>query len=406
MFFFYLIGNLPKIIYETIFLKKKRKNLLDRLGMRPIPKAPSDKKVFWVHGVSVGEIKASLPLLKKIKENYPDTYIIVSTLTETGNLAANRFLHAFADKILFLPFDFSFVTKRYFQALKPDYVFIIETDFWYHFLKTAKKFGAKVFLISGKISERSYKRFKALSFFTKRLFVHIDKFIVQNDRYLQMFLGLNIPKEKLFVGGNLKYLLPKEEITTEELEELENAFLLKGSWVITLASTHFPEEKMLLEKLLKIQGPVKIFLAPRHPERCREIQSLLQSLQISYSLFSQSRGNAEDRVILIDQMGKLPLCFSLSQKVIVGGSFIPKIGGHNILEPTLYGRYVLFGPYMGTQEDLLHTVLERKIGKQVSLEELSEAITETPQHLSVEDRGADCKEIFFDSLTFLNIGLK
>ena len=163
---------------------------------------------------------------------------------------------------------------------------------------------------------------------------------------------------------------------------------------------------MLLKKLLKLQGSTKILLAPRHPERCKEIEKLLQSLGVSYSLFSQNKAKVEDRVIIIDQMGKLPLCFSISQRVIMGGSFVPKLGGHNILEPTLYGRYVLFGPYMTAQKDLLHSVLERKMGKQISLEQLPEAIEKTPSNLLLGREEDGFKKIFSDSLAFLNIGLK
>ncbi len=372
----FLVGllALPKLLLDAWRHGKYRKSIKERLGMHLPSLSKGEHPLIWIHTVSVGETRAVIPLFYEIKKAYPLAKVIISTTTETGQLEARRSMKE-ADAHFFLPLDFSFLSKKVVNKYQPDMLILVESDFWYHLLKYTKKRGGKVVLVNGKISERSFKRFKIFSFLAKRLFSLFDLFCVQSPLYANRFFALGVPKEKIHSTGNLKFDQSAKGLNPNEIAAWKDSLGIKeDDLVLTIGSTHDPEEEELLLALKPLWEKIphlKVLIVPRHPERFIKVAKLLQDKGIPFISYSEKeKKTTEEKVILIDAMGLLNICYQLADVAIVAGSFTDKVGGHNIFEPVNFSTPVLFGPHMHTQQDLVSLVLEAKAGLQVTLETL------------------------------------
>jgi len=364
----------PKLLWQTIFHGKYRKSFLSRFQGK-MPERGSDGPVIWLHAVSVGETKALSTLAPHIRKAHSDAFILVSTVTETGQEEAKRLISD-ADAFCYLPLDFSWVIRRFVKRLKPDLLVLVEGDFWYNLLKEVKKSGGSIALVNGKVSEKSFKRYLVLKSFSQMLFQKIDRFCVQSEEYLKRFLKLGIDPDKITVIGNLKYDIPEPDVSEENKQAWKDKLgIQQGDLVLTVGSTHENEEELLLRALKPFWNKyenLKLLLVPRHPERFRKVEKIVEQDGIpfeNYSTLAQSKGN--EKIILIDEMGVLPHCYRVSDLSIVGGSFIQGVGGHDIFEPAKMGIPVLFGPYMNNQRELSRHLTKSGVGKQVSIGELS-----------------------------------
>jgi 3-deoxy-D-manno-octulosonic-acid transferase len=329
----------------------------------PIPNSQG-KEVIWIHAVSVGETKSVKSLFHELKKLYPKAFFLVTTTTLTGQEEAKRSLKE-ADAFRFLPLDIGFNVRRWAKKLRPKLFILVESDFWPSLLRHLKRVGCTNILVSGKLSEKSAKRFKIFSYFSRKLFSLFDLLLVQNEEHRQRFLPLVPDPSRIEVTGNLKL-----DATPLDVQRLTLLDVPEPS--ITISCTHAPEEEWLLDLLPK---HLFIFLAPRHPERFDEVAKLLDRKGISYfrwSRFNERRGG--ERVLLVDAMGQLPICYRSSRLCVVGGSFIDSVGGHNVFEPCLYGIPAFFGPHTYSQNELVSRVLSAGAGAQTTLEELPRAI--------------------------------
>lgn len=329
-----------------IFLKKRK--LPPNLFGGKLPSTIDGSFVIWIHAVSLGETKAASSLIPHIKETYPDSTLIVTSITSTGHEAAKSCIPE-ADHYFFLPLDISWIMRRFVRAIKPDLLLIVDGDYWYNMLRAVKKLGGKIAVINGKMSERSKNRY---SYF-KRIFAPVDLFCLQNDLYFSRYQTLNIPQAKLHVTGNIKFDIPKPHL---------KPFTLKGEF-ITLASTHEGEEKLILDILLPILPKnITVLVAPRHPHRFSSVKKLLKDYPQAH---------------LIDQMGELPTLYAHSKLAIVGGSFNQDVGGHDIFEPIRFSCPVIFGPYMHKQLELKELVTKAGVGFEANLTTLPAIFMET-----------------------------
>ncbi|MBS4168432.1 3-deoxy-D-manno-octulosonic acid transferase [Parachlamydia sp. AcF125] len=366
---------LPWLFYQVVFKQKYRKSFWKRLGFGFPHIQKGQRPVIWMHAVSVGETKAIAGLAKLFKERFSNPILVISSITEMGHEEAKRSL-PFADHHVYLPFDFSWIIRPIVKKISPDIMVVSETDFWFNFLHQAKQLGAFLALVNGKLSERSLKRYQRLRAFP--LFSLFDLFCVQNRQYQNRFSALNIPTAKLAVTGNLKCGSMQPYLSEEEMVVWRNKLSLTAQdLVLTLGSTHEPEEQQVLERLQPLLHKfpkLKILLVPRHPERCPQVAQLLHQLEIPYARYSQASFNPCARVVLVDAMGVLLKCYQLSHLAVVAGSFTEKVGGHHILEPSYYKVPVLFGPYMHSQREFEALCLERGAGLQVNLETIAQTV--------------------------------
>ncbi|MFA6118925.1 MAG: glycosyltransferase N-terminal domain-containing protein [Parachlamydiales bacterium] len=392
----YFFISIPKTLLDLVLYKKNKPDLLKRFGLKKYSfDLKSKNPVIWIHAVSVGETKAAASLVLKLKREYLNSYILISSVTQAGHEEAKKTLSS-ADDFIFFPFDFSFTMKKVFSNIKPNLIIIMETDIWYNFIKEGKKAGAKIVLVSAKISEKSYRRFSKILFFSKKLFSYFDLILTQNDLYKSRFENF-IAKSKIQTFGNLKLVNFPEVYSQNFLENLKNKINKNNEKLITIASTHHPEEEMIIEKLKDLPN-IKILLAPRHIERSRFVLNQLLKIT-SCCLLSNDAAIDNSKVIIIDKMGLLNSFYQISDLAVVGGSFVNRVGGHNILEPVFVNKVVIFGPFMHSQTELEKIVLDNKCGFKTDIDNLKDKVHEllTDKSLQFEMIG-NCR-IIKDSFT-------
>lgn len=369
---------LPKLAWDCFVYKKYRRSFKERLGLKaPRFSIPANSMKIWVHAVSMGETKAVVPLVQMIRDQYPQAAIFFSSTTETGHDEAKKTMPGLSG-YFFLPIDFSWAVKNITRQLNPDLLILVESEFWYNLVHAVKN----VVLVNGKISELSYKRFRHFSFFAKRLFSRFGLLCLQSQRYASRFASLGIDPAKIVVTGNLKFDQPLQNV--DILKWKQELGITDRDRVITIGSTHAPEEEWILDSLEKIghdYPTLKILLVPRHPERFNAVAELLARKGIAYARFSDHKPKTgNERIILIDAMGILNPCYRVSELAIVGGSFAKHLTGHNIFEPAALGVPVLFGPYMESQKDLVEIVTSACAGQQISIEDLPKVVPQYLQH--------------------------
>lgn len=367
MALFYQIGLIilailffPRALYQRLRYGKYASSWRQRFGWGLPPTPPSDKKKIWVHAVSVGEMKAVMPLIHQLHND--STHWIISCVTETGHAEASHSLKV-PHTLVYMPADFRGTVRRILHLWRPNAILISETDLWFNFLSEAKGMKIPIALVNGKISERSAKRLRWVPFFTYPLLHTISLFCLQDQQYADRFMRLGVDRSKCTVTGNLKWdIAPPPNEDDDKLREEWG--IDPNAFVVVVGSTHHDEEKgilIALKSFVQAHEEVHILIVPRHPERFSSVKSTIAE-------------NGSNQVTLVDRMGVLARLYRIADIVILGGSFVPGIGGHNIIEASQCGVPVLFGPYMENQREMVKHVLEAAAGEQCSLERLSEAV--------------------------------
>ena len=369
----YALYALPKMIYQTMTTGKYRHSLLQRFG-RGFPRiARRVGPVIWVHGVSVGELRAVAPLVRQMKRSLVDATLIVSCTTETGYRDAHAQLPE-VDQIVYLPVDLPYVVRPILKRVKPDYIVLSETDLWYNFLQQARACGAKVLVVNGKLSERSLRRYTAFPSVARRLMGCVDHFCVQSPLYAERFSAIGVKPEQCTVTGNTKLDADGAPLAPEEAQALRARLGARPQDpILVIGSTHEGEEEIFLpvcEGLRAKHPRLKIVLVPRHLERVPAVVKLFGSRELPYALWSESKEAIEQPYILFDVMGKLKECYQVASVAVVAGSFTSKVGGHNLLEPALYGVPAVFGPYVYKQKELASLALSHGCGVQATQQQL------------------------------------
>lgn len=365
----YLILISPKLFLDRILKGKRHPGFLQRVGLK-IPEA--NRPVIWIHAISVGEVKSAQPLFRELKKKEKEAFFLITTTTATGQAEAKRSLSE-ADAFAYLPLDFNWVVRKWVEQLKPKLFLLVESDFWPNLLTALKKHGAKIVLVSGKLSERSARRFQKFPSFSKKLFSHFDLLCLQSEEHYHRFLPLISDPTKLQVTGNLKLDIEPHPVDTAYWKQR----LCIEQPILTISCTHAPEEELLLTALQ--ESGWFLILVPRHPERFEEVAQLLAKKNIPHFRWSHLDGRrGGEKVLLVDAMGQLPICYALSRLALVAGSYVDHIGGHNILEPCLYGTPVIFGPHTHAQADLAARAIQSRAGARVPLESLSAFLQHFP----------------------------
>lgn len=348
---FILTLSIPYFLLRSLIQKDFRIQLLERMGCFPFV---SSNKTIWLHAASVGEISCSIPLLKKIKEEFPKNEIVITTMTRSGNEIARKSFPE-AQRILFFPVDHPLFLRNVIKKIKPMLILIAETELWPNLLMSCQRLEIPVIIFNGRISKKSFPRYNFFKFFFKKLLTSNILFLMQSEEDKERILMIGAQPERTKVIGNLKFDITPSPTWEEKRGEFSKLLMIDEEDLILIAgSTHSGEEEVLLEtyKELKRLFPHLIFiLAPRHLTRINEIEEILKmqsltwvrrtSLMINRNLIEK---NSHD-VILIDTIGELINLYSIASLVFIGGSLVP-VGGHNPIEPLLFKKCVLFGPHM------------------------------------------------------------
>jgi 3-deoxy-D-manno-octulosonic-acid transferase len=358
---------LPRFLLDGFRHGKYVAGFRERLGsVSPIEK--NGRPVAWIHCVSVGETQAARPLVRSIRQRFPESLIAISTITLTGQNLAREVFKLDAARVFYFPFDWPWVVRRTLSAINPDTVLIMETELWPGFLRECKQQQIPVAIVNGRLSEQSFRRYRLIRPFMTRVLSSLSLAIMQTEADGERLRSLGMDASKILVSGNLKFdagtIPPTDSLTREFRERFR---LADDSDLILAASTHSSEEVIILNSFrqvisrieTKTQAKPRLMIAPRHPERFTEVADLLKSSGLRWtrrtSPSDASDGQAE--VVLLDSIGELDSIYPLASIVFVGGS-IAKTGGHNILEPAALGASVITGPHTYNFQSIVETFVK------------------------------------------------
>jgi len=369
----YLVGfliYLPILLWNRVFHKKEI-CFFQRLFFSP--KVTVDGPILWVHAVSVGETVAIAPLVRTFLKNYPSWNVVFSNITYTGHQTAKRIVPE-ARTHLLLPFDFKHSVRRVLKKLTPSLVVLTEGDIWPVFLSEAKRCGAPVVVVNGKISHKSFSRLQRFSWIGEWLYSFVDYFCVQSELFYDRIEALGVPKGHLVVTGNIKADVQIQELPKEDRQQwLDRLGLKVDDELLVVGSTHAPEEVEIVTALLPLLNSkpnFKIAVVPRHPERFVEVYEQVKSLCSDVVRYSEVLGKSGWKVMVVDALGLLCTFYQLSKISIVAGSYVERVGGHNILEPAAVGVPVIVGPYMHSQHSLFTSAQEHEAVISTTIESL------------------------------------
>ena len=331
----------------------------------------------WIHAVSVGEVQAAAALVSALQSRYPDTPLVLTTMTPTGSQQAQDL---FGDTVVhsYVPYDLTSAVRRFFAWARPGLVIIIETELWPNLFRECGRRKIPLVMASARVSARSVRRYRRLVSLFRETLSHGIVIAAQTETDAERFLSLGANPTRIHVTGNIKfdfYIDPEIPSRGSEFRQAHAA----GRPVWIAASTHGEEEQIVLaahHKVLVENGDALLLLVPRHPERFQFVASLLDRAGMSYvTRSSGGRCKPETKVFLGDSMGELTLFYAAADVAFVGGSLTP-VGGHNLLEPAALGMPVLTGPYNFNAADIAELLIDNGSTQVVhDADELADRVT-------------------------------
>ncbi len=351
----------PLLLITILALPKYRKRLPKRLS----PDLPAKRKnantahpTFWIHALSVGEVTSSLPLILGIKEQWPDCEIFMTVTTQSGQATADSLLINHVDHIVAAPLDIKPIIIRYIELIRPDIYIHVETDFWPNLLTMLNRHHIPSILVNGRVSEKSLNSYQRYAFFFTPIFQSFSRLCMQTEQDKQNQIQLGVDIDKVYTLGNLKFDTPVNQRTDpEKIAPL----LPKGKFIIVAGSTHQGEEEIIIDgylRLLALSEKFFLVIVPRNIERSDEIADLARQhgLAVQFRNLPHTPGT---QLLIVNTIGELVNFYSQSEVGFVGGSMVDR-GGHNPLEPALFGVPVLFGKHMEDFSEIAQSLLQCK----------------------------------------------
>ena len=343
----------PVVIYRVIRHKRYRTGWAQRFG-RIIRKDRALKKCIWFHAVSVGEVNSARTVIKKLQNRFPDFEILISTTTDTGFARATA-LFAENLQVFYFPFDLSWIMRRAFRKIRPAICLLMELEVWPNFVRIAQQLNIPVVVVNGRISNKSFARYKKIKPIAKKIFRKVTLVLAQTDEYAQRFKELGCPDEKVIVTGSLKYDTAQITDKIEGADALAAQLNIGDERLWVAGATGNDEEKILLDvyQNLKQQdrfSDLRLAIVPRKPERFNEVAQLIEQTSLPLIRYSQlkdkttSPATDNQAVILGDTMGDLRKFYSLATIIFVGRSLVP-MGGSDMIEAVALRKCTIFGPH-------------------------------------------------------------
>ncbi|MBA3298001.1 MAG: 3-deoxy-D-manno-octulosonic acid transferase [Acidobacteria bacterium] len=369
----------PFLLYQAIRYRKYVASLPQRLGILPVSLNLDADESIWIHAVSVGEVLTARALLPQLRERYPRLRIVLSTTTMSGQQIARNNLQ-YVDEVFFFPFDFGFIVRRTLRLVKPRLFIMMETEIWPNLLRACHEAGVKTMIVNGRISSRSYSRYRLARRFFRPVLAHIDRFCMQSDESARRIIDIGADPARVSVTGSLKF--DSLDIPGASGAAVGGAgsdrgqnrvlryFRISGDRpVVMAASTLKGEEEPVLEAFQRIRATrsnALLIIAPRKPERFDDVERLARRAGWNVARRSELRVDAEPRndVVILDTIGELAQLYQVGTLVFVGGSLVDS-GGHNILEPAVFGKPIVFGPHMQNFAEIAATFLDNGAALQV-----------------------------------------
>ena len=343
----------PWFLYQAIRYRKYIGSLSQRMGYLPVSFNMDGEPSIWIHAVSVGEVLTARPLVRDLRARYPRLRIFLSTTTLAGQGIARRSVHE-VDEVFYFPFDLGLFVRRTLDLVRPKLFIMMETEIWPNLLRECRRRGVKTAIVNGRLSQRSYPRYRLVRGFMRPVLDDVDAFCVQSEESARRFIDLGANPGRVTVTGSLKFdsldLLDRSIQSRARDRVLRYFRIPPGRPVIVAGSTMKGEEAAVLRAFRRVRATLPntlLILAPRHPERADDVEQLCRDEGFKTVRRTELAIDAEPRadVVMLDSIGELATIYQLATVAFVGGSLVAT-GGHNILEPAVFGKPIVFGPHM------------------------------------------------------------
>ncbi len=391
----YILGLLiysPKIVYRMIRQDRYKTGWSQRLGK--IRRRRPDKPCLWLHAVSVGEVNASRTLIAALRDQLPDFEILLTSTTDTGRARALA-LYEKELAVSYFPFDLSCVMARAFSQIRPAAVLLMELEVWPNLAQIALTKGIPVIVINGRLSDKSFPRYRKIKKITRWMFRKVTLVLAQTDEYACRFIDLGCPPSCVRVTGSLKYDTAQTDGAVPGADRLAEQINLGDNPLWVAGGTGPGEEKFILDVFRQLkQDPqfesLRLAVIPRKPERFDEVAALIEQAGlrfIRYSQLKQQDTAAADAppVVLGDTMGDLKKFYALAVVVFVGRTLTP-MGGSDMMEPAALGKCTLFGPHTFNFKQTVRALLDENGAIEVKNEQ--ELLRQTQKCLREPDFAA------------------
>ncbi len=331
----------PFIIIRMAFDSAFRKEILARYrGGRDLPPSPG---CLWVHASSVGEVRAAKLLIQALQKEGEKRPVVLSTFTRSGFELAQK---ESGVPVFRLPFDHPFWLTPLLKKLAPSLLVLIEAELWPSLLRKLKQKKVPILLANGRMSEKSRSNYEKVKPFFLWIAEAVTHFSMRSATDAERLRSLGIDAAKISVTGNVKFDAPGGAQTPAAQDTPDAA-----PWLVC-GSTRPGDEGPILDAVCKLRATLptlNVVIAPRHMERCQEVEQLIADYKVDYERYSNTQGATNGRqgvVLLLDKLGELQSFYAKGTVAFVGGGFNPRFGGHNILEPAGFGLPVVFGQHM------------------------------------------------------------
>ena len=361
----------PWFLYQAIRYRKYIGSVAQRMGYLPVSFNLDGDASIWIHAVSVGEALTARALISDLRERYPNLKLFLSTTTLTGQQIAARLQDV--DAVFFLPFDLPPFVNRTLRLVRPRLFVMMETEIWPNLLHACRRAQVKTMLVNGRISSRSYSRYRLVRPFFRRVLADVDRFCMQSDESARRIVDLGADPARVTVTGSLKFdslESPAAAAGRGEGRVLRYFRIPPARPVFMAASTVKGEESPVLAAFAavrRVHPSTLLIMAPRKPERFGEAEALARAEGLRVVRRRELAVDAEPRadVIILDTIGELAHLFQVATVVFMGGSLVDH-GGHNILEPAVHGKPIVFGPHMTNFAEIAETFLLNQAAVQVN----------------------------------------
>ena len=404
---YYLVRRNPR---EALRHIKERFGIFPA-NLRPAHFRQPQRGAILVHGVSLGETLALVPLVRGLQERYPDRAVFLTHSTPTGRQAGRERLQGVTAQF-YLPLDWRWTMRRLIRFVQPELVVVGETELWPHLFRAARESGARLVIANARLSDRSFPRYRLARRFFRRVLADVDYIFAQSKNDRDRFLALGAGPDQVILTGSTKYELSPPK-GTEFSRRLGRCLQAAQRGPVMFAASTMPGEE---EKVLRAWRAIhskhpKAFLviAPRRPERFDEAARILESHGIEYlrrSLTTETTDWTRADALLLDSIGELASLFERCDLAFIGGSLV-ETGGHNPLEPAYWAKPVLFGPHMENFREIARRFVEAGGAIQVSGEQglarealrlledpaRARAMGDTGRRLVEENQGATARSL-------------
>ena len=373
----------PYFLYRALRRGAPAGSLRQRLGLLPISLNLDSEPSLWIHAVSVGEVLSIRPLVAALRQRYPPLRLYVSTTTVTGQRVARQTLQQEVDGVFYFPLDVTVIVRRVLDVVRPKLLLLVENEIWPHLLRECRRRGVKTMIVNGRISERSFPRYRLARPFFRHVLADVDRFCMQSDESARRVTAMGADPARVLVTGILKFDAVAGPDPHARARGRVLRFLRPASdrAVIVAGSTMAGEDLPVLRAFRRVKSAAPdamLVIAPRHAERFDEVARLAMSEGLATVRRTDLPIDAAPRadVVVLDTIGELAQVYQLATVAFVGGSLV-ETGGHNILEPAVHGRPIVFGPHMSNFAEIAQAFVANRAAVQVaSARELEERLVE------------------------------